>query len=157
MKNHRPFRYFKTLPRFVENRPPTDRQSALVLEDIDASSITRNSNDGISKMTFSGLHNAINGIAAQEGHPLFLTTNHPENLDPAMVRPGRVNLALEIGMPGPAQAERLFLLFFPGEFDLAKRFSACIGDKKISPAEIQAHLLAHVRNCKILIDTFHTK
>ena len=39
-------------------------------------------------VTFSGLLNAIDGVAAQEGKILFVTTNHIERLDEALIRPG---------------------------------------------------------------------
>ena len=38
------------------------------------------------KVTFSGLLNAIDGILAQEGRILVMTTNHLEKLDPALIR-----------------------------------------------------------------------
>jgi chaperone BCS1 len=41
-----------------------------------------------STITFSGLLNAIDGVAAQEGRLLCLTTNHVDRLDPALIRPG---------------------------------------------------------------------
>lgn len=41
-----------------------------------------------------------------------MTTNHPERLDPALIRPGRVDLSLFIGDATPQQAERLFVQFY---------------------------------------------
>jgi len=56
---------------------------------------SRNSDDehntvrsSTSTLTFAGLLNAIDGVAAQEGRLLIITTNHPERLAPALVRPG---------------------------------------------------------------------
>ena len=43
---------------------------------------------------------------------LFLTTNHPERLDSALVRPGRVDRKIELGFATPDQARRLFLWFY---------------------------------------------
>jgi chaperone BCS1 len=37
--------------------------------------------------------NAINGVAAQEGPMLFMTTNHIERLHEASIRPGRVDIS----------------------------------------------------------------
>jgi chaperone BCS1 len=39
-------------------------------------------------VTFSGLLNALDGVGAVEGRILFMTTNHMERLDPALIRPG---------------------------------------------------------------------
>lgn len=40
------------------------------------------------KITLSGLLNALDGVASSEGRLTFFTTNHPERIDPAMSRPG---------------------------------------------------------------------
>lgn len=42
-------------------------------------------------MTFSGLLNVLDGVAASEDRLVFMTTNHIERLDPALIRPGRVD------------------------------------------------------------------
>src|SRR5690606_7749955 len=53
---------------------------------------TRNKKDKSIGITFSGLLNAIDGVASGEGRLLFMTTNHPERLDPALIRPGRIDM-----------------------------------------------------------------
>lgn len=123
----------------LASAPP---RTALVLEDVDAAFSGRQRGEGQGRLTFSGLLNAIDGVASQEGHLLFMTTNHPECLDPALVRPGRIDLSLEVGLAGPKEAERLFLLFFPGETERAAEFAAGLEGERISSAEIQAKLVA---------------
>lgn len=46
---------------------------------------------------FAKLLNIIDGIAAPTQTIWIFTTNHIENLDPALIRPGRIDLKLEIG------------------------------------------------------------
>lgn len=91
------------------NLPP---KSVLVIEDIDATkaSHTREpettedtppasgeplrpklEKEKFEPISMSGLLNAIDGIATPENFILIMTTNHPEKLDPAMLRPGRVD------------------------------------------------------------------
>ena len=41
-----------------------------------------------------------------------MTTNHPERLDPALIRPGRVDLSVLIDDASPEQARRLFTRFY---------------------------------------------
>ncbi|KAL1973216.1 hypothetical protein VTN31DRAFT_5851 [Thermomyces dupontii] len=48
-------------------------------------------------LSLSALLNAIDGVAAPEGHILIMTTNHPEHLDPALIRPGRVDMQVAFG------------------------------------------------------------
>jgi mitochondrial chaperone BCS1 len=71
-----------------------------------------------SSVTFSGLLNALDGVASSEERIIFMTTNHIERLDPALIRPGRVDLQEFIGDATPEQARRLFLRFY-GESSMA--------------------------------------
>jgi mitochondrial chaperone BCS1 len=54
----------------------------------------------------------LDGVASGEERIVFLTTNHLEKLDPALVRPGRVDLAQLVDNASPAQAKQLFLQFY---------------------------------------------
>lgn len=65
-----------------------------------------------SSVTFSGFLNALDGVASGEERIIFLTTNHPERLDPALIRPGRVDLSLKIDDADPSQAKQLFMRFY---------------------------------------------
>ncbi|CAF9915213.1 hypothetical protein IMSHALPRED_002375 [Imshaugia aleurites] len=49
-------------------------------------------NPGIS---LSGLLNAIDGVASHEGRVLLMTTNFPDKLDEALIRPGRVDMKVQ--------------------------------------------------------------
>ncbi|KAK2031987.1 hypothetical protein LX32DRAFT_636789 [Colletotrichum zoysiae] len=93
------------------------RRSILLLEDADSAFVNRRQRDadGYSgaSVTFSGLLNALDGLAAGEERIAFLTTNHIERLDPALIRPGRVDMTVRIGEatrhqagPVPVQQER---------------------------------------------------
>ena len=44
-------------------------------------------------VSLSGLLNALDGVASQEGRILIMTTNYIEKLDSALIRPGRMNYA----------------------------------------------------------------
>lgn len=65
-----------------------------------------------SRVTLSGLLNAIDGVAAAEGRVLIMTTNDPEALDKALVRPGRVDQMLLFPNLSSVQARKMFLNFF---------------------------------------------
>ena len=96
----------------------------------------RRSKDHISDtntLSLSGLLNALDGVAAAEGRLLFAfvssfllnncnhltdmrfhsTTNHLERLDPALSRPGRMDVWVEFKNASKWQAEALFRNFFP--------------------------------------------
>ena len=69
-------------------------------------------------VTLSGLLNALDGIAAQEGRILFATTNDYAALDPAMLRPGRLDLHIEFGLASEYQARELFKRFYTASPDV---------------------------------------
>jgi len=63
-------------------------------------------------VTFSGFLNALDGVASGEERIIFMTTNHVSKLDPALIRPGRVDLSALIDDALPSQAKRLFTRFY---------------------------------------------
>lgn len=67
-----------------------------------------------SSVTFSGFLNAIDGVASGEERIIFMTTNHVEHLDPALIRPGRVDLSVLVDNASPLQARTLFERFYGG-------------------------------------------
>ena len=76
---------------------------------------------GGSRITLSGLLNALDGVAAHEGRLLFATTNCYDALDPALCRPGRMDLHVEFKLASKYQAEELFKCFYlPSEVEASK-------------------------------------
>ncbi|KAF9520971.1 hypothetical protein BS47DRAFT_265 [Hydnum rufescens UP504] len=63
-------------------------------------------------LSLSGLLNSLDGVSAPEGRLLFATTNHLERLDPALTRPGRMDIWIEFKHASKWQAELLFKNFF---------------------------------------------
>ncbi|ODA77206.1 hypothetical protein RJ55_06833 [Drechmeria coniospora] len=96
------------------------KRSFLLLEDADAAFVNRKQRDadGYSgaSVTFSGLLNALDGVAAGEERIAFLTTNHIDRLDPALIRPGRVDMMIRIGEATKYQAARMWDRFY-GDVD----------------------------------------
>ncbi|KAH7098573.1 P-loop containing nucleoside triphosphate hydrolase protein [Auriculariales sp. MPI-PUGE-AT-0066] len=113
-----------TLNELISDMPS---KAIALMEDIDAAfthdvqRTTSTSSDSNSTgagansggVTLGGLLNAIDGVAAQEGRILFATTNHVERLDPALSRPGRMDLHIEFALASRWQAEKLFTSFYP--------------------------------------------
>ncbi|KAL2866484.1 BCS1 and AAA domain-containing protein [Aspergillus lucknowensis] len=63
-------------------------------------------------VSLSGLLNVIDGVAACEGRILVMTTNHPEKLDPALIRPGRVDLSISFGHSTAEDLRELFAAIY---------------------------------------------
>ncbi|CAN5693633.1 hypothetical protein BH11PLA1_BH11PLA1_03110 [soil metagenome] len=73
-------------------------QALILIEDIDCAFRQRDGGgDAAAGVSFSGFLNCIDGVLApHNGRVLVMSTNHVERLDPALIRPGRVDLHLEI-------------------------------------------------------------
>jgi chaperone BCS1 len=95
-------------------------KSILLLEDVDAALVNRRQRDpdGYSgrTVTASGLLNALDGLAAGEDRIAFLTTNHIDRLDPALIRPGRVDMMVRIGEATRYQAIQMWDRYY-GDID----------------------------------------
>jgi len=65
-----------------------------------------------SRISLSGLLNALDGVGAQEGRLLYATTNKFSALDPALCRPGRMDLHVEFKLASKFQARELFRAFY---------------------------------------------
>ena len=96
------------------------KRSILLLEDADAAFVNRRQRDSDgyngATVTFSGLLNALDGVAAGEERIAFLTTNHVDRLDPALIRPGRVDMMLRLGEATRYQASQMWDRFY-GDID----------------------------------------
>jgi chaperone BCS1 len=64
------------------------------------------------RITLSGLLNALDGVSAQEGRILFATTNRYQSLDPALIRPGRMDIHVEFRLASQYQAKELYKRFY---------------------------------------------
>lgn len=87
-------------------------KALLVIEDADATgvSVSRRKKHGKSgkkieqadgeadkPVTLSALLNVLDGLITPDGLVVIATTNHPERLDPALVRAGRFDITLDLG------------------------------------------------------------
>jgi len=70
-----------------------------------------------SSLSLSALLNAIDGIASQEGRILILTTNNREELDKALIRPGRVDLEMSFGLADLEILEQIFKAVYINDAD----------------------------------------
>ncbi|KAL9052351.1 MAG: hypothetical protein Q9162_005443 [Coniocarpon cinnabarinum] len=65
-----------------------------------------------SKVSLSGLLNAIDGVATHEGRVIIMTSNCPEELDPALIRPGRIDEHIRFNLATHDQISELFLAMY---------------------------------------------
>ena len=141
------------LPPREDNEPGknADKQGPKPLDEAAVMRMMYGARPDRSSVTLSGLLNAIDGVGAQEGRILFMTTNYPERLDGALTRPGRVDASFRLGYASKSGAGELFDQFFEAatisEFDpfvLAEAraaFLAEVEDHVHSFAKLQGALM----------------
>jgi chaperone BCS1 len=117
--------------------------SIVLLEDIDCAFNQRNRVGKDGGLTFSGLLNAIDGVASSEGRILIMTTNHVENLDSALIRPGRADKHYTFGNATGEQATKLYNRFFPGNVKMGEEFGKLVPNEVYSMAVLQCYLMSY--------------
>ncbi|KAJ3730831.1 P-loop containing nucleoside triphosphate hydrolase protein [Lentinula raphanica] len=119
------------------------------------------------RVTLSALLNVIDGLGSEEGRLFFTTTNHIDRLEPALIRPGRIDRKIPYHLATQKQAASLFVHFFPPsstsssgshselledgtkathdtqEAQLSETFALCIPSNEFSIAELQGYLLGY--------------
>jgi len=141
--------------------------SIILLEDVDAAFVTREqlmeaddpdskkmalneaAYQGLNRLTFSGLLNAIDGVTSTEGRIVFMTTNYVDRLDPALIRPGRVDLMQFIGHSSESQCIQMFRRFYPDSHpQLATEFAQQIAKLgvEVSAAQLQGFFMFYKRD-----------
>ena len=101
----------------------------LIIEDIDSASITHERADNkntftdnlnsdnmlkeFSHLGLSDLLNAIDGFFSSHGRILIASTNHIDKLDSALIRPGRIDLKIEIGYITSEILQEFLCNFYP--------------------------------------------
>ncbi|KAL9328785.1 hypothetical protein ACSQ67_003788 [Phaseolus vulgaris] len=137
----------------------TANRSILVIEDIDCSvdlperrhgdgrkqTDAHRASDGWMQLTLSGLLNFIDGLWSSCGDEriIIFTTNHKERLDPALLRPGRMDMHIHMSYCS-YQGFKLLAsnyLEIPSEHPLFGEIEGLIEDIQITPAQVAEELM----------------
>lgn len=121
-----------------------------------------------SNCTLSGLLNVLDGVGSQEGRIVIMTTNKPERLDSALVRPGRVDMKVHLGTISRKSAEQMFLRMFAPDTtrklaiedgvgpktqctssverleEMAREFARHIPENALTPSQLQGFFQLHL-------------
>ena len=91
--------------------------------------------------------NLMDGVQGGNGQIIITTANHPERLDKAFLRPGRIDRQVELANASKEQAHAIFIRFFgEGCQDLAKAFADNFEPGKLSMAQLQQIILANLED-----------
>lgn len=124
-------------------------RTLLLIEDIDCTFVERKAKDKINtRISFSGLLNMLDGVASKADQIIIMTTNHLTQLDPALVREGRVNLIESFGPVVKYQAKEMMKAMLPSQnFDL---FWTKAHHLKFSAATLYNWFLRHLETKNIM-------
>lgn len=105
------------------------------------------------KLNLSGLLNVLDGVVDTPGRLVVLSTNHPEHLDPALIRPGRIDKKLLLGYMSAPHVVAMMEHYFQGalQVDQAQRVKNAIqGDDNmglpslnLTPAQVEQMAAEH--------------
>ncbi len=118
-------------------------EHVILLEDVDALFTGREAKTGID---FSTLLNLLDGVATRRGLVLFMTTNHPERLDGALTRAGRVDSHVRFGQPGLEHKRQLLQKLGSRWLTEHDEFLQREETQSHSMAELQQHLFNCIKD-----------
>ena len=97
------------------------------------------------RLTLATLLEVLDGVMEMDGRMLIITTNYPEKLDKALIRPGRIDMKVRFGPMTAKNILEMFEHYFemdvPSEFD-----TSLLPDLKWTPAEVTQVILNHMHS-----------
>lgn len=117
---------------FMELVANMNKDSIIVFEDIDSFNKDRMGEKDKTGVSFSALLNILNGALEPNNCIIVMTTNHKEALDPALIRPGRIDKIVHLDNPTWGLAKQFVSTFY--EIDIEKhvdKFTKDISNSKI--------------------------
>jgi len=92
------------------------------------------------------LLNIFDGMDTPEGVFFFITSNHPERINEALLRPGRIDKRVAFSLIGPAEIERYIEWFYREPFAFQGEDEDLLCEARLSPATVRSLCLAHPRD-----------
>ena len=114
-------------------------ETFLILEDVDSLFTSRNASAGTG-FDFSTLLNCMDGITTVSSLVIFMTTNHITKLDPAFMRPGRIDMSVEFSAPNREVLSDCLVSLGAQYSHEHTLFLDTFGDQIKSIATLQKHL-----------------
>lgn len=96
-------------------------------------------------LNLAGILNVLDGVLDSPNRIVVMTTNHPEKLDPALIRPGRVNMQVHMTYIKPAQAIKMLRHYFADDIEnIDESLLSILENEDISPAKLEAMCGQHM-------------
>tara|TARA_B110000211_G_scaffold2517_1_gene3073 strand:+ start:32 stop:1453 length:1422 start_codon:yes stop_codon:yes gene_type:complete len=98
--------------------------------------------DTSEKITLSFILNILDGILETPGRILIMTSNYPEKLDSALLRPGRIDINLQVSYCDKNMIQEMYRFFYKEDIILDQIEI----NKNITPAQLNKILLDNFNN-----------
>lgn len=131
---------------FIKSMSEIPKRTIIVIEDIDCLYQGRSKKQS-NLVDFSSLLNGLDGLVALEDVILIMTTNHLDQLDSALIRPGRIDEKIEISLCTTEQGQRLFNKFFPDS-----QMQLDLPDQVYTPAQLQEVFLRSKEDTDVVVN-----
>ena len=103
--------------------------------------------DQSEQVTLSFILNLLDGILETPGRILIMTSNYPEKLDKALIRPGRIDINLKVGYCNIEMITEMFNFFYKLDNNLDNySFKELDINQEITPAQLNQILLNNFNN-----------
>jgi SpoVK/Ycf46/Vps4 family AAA+-type ATPase len=106
--------------------------SVVIFEDIDTYVITHNRDEKQEEekysITLGDILEILDGYCYLNGCIIIMTTNHLEKLDPALIRPGRIDHKIELTNASPEQIREIINYFFHRDFNESTSVNVSIAE-----------------------------
>ena len=104
--------------------------------------------DNPEKLNLSFLLNILDGVLETPGRIMIMTSNYPERLDKALIRPGRIDIMLDVGYCTRDMIIDMFRYFYEcPEYVISEEEWAY--NTKVTPAELNKILLNNFDNVEL--------
>jgi hypothetical protein len=120
-----------------ETKEVSDDQNVLIQALISKKGVSSadkgKSND---KLNLGFFLNLIDGVLETPGRILILSTNHPEKLDRALVRPGRIDIKVHLEKCSKNMIRDIINHYYENELEIEESILDGLYSKEITPAEL---------------------
>ena len=96
------------------------------------------------RLTLASLLEVFDGVMEVPGRMMVITTNHPEKLDKALIRPGRIDLNLEFGKCSNKDVADIYKNFYNKDLDMNLDAEKEMMDGVWTPAEVMQIFLNNI-------------
>jgi len=129
-------------------------ETVVKIEDVDCAFVDRKSHDSLRQnISFSGILNALDGSVHRPNQIIFLTTNYIDRLDPALVRPGRVDKIVRFDFATEDQVRQMFTRMLPDQVEHLEAFVKRSKRHQFTTATLQGFFL-HYRKAPNIMKEF---